>query len=169
MLGYIQTIRILGYYIIKGKFEMFEILQDPAVWFWGICSILVMVYYRGNYIYSLVVTALATGLWEIPFFLARPSIDIYFWMLCYHAVPFIVYIFVGGIKINPLREWKWIIVWFINGAICYGLFYMNPMFWEFVGTWYTVSYYLTYIPRVITMVMLVKVLKPTFDASRTDA
>lgn len=142
---------------------MFELLQDPSVWFWGICSLLVMVYYKGNrFLYSLCVTAFATGLWEIPFFLARPTIDVYFWMLWYHAVPFMIYMYFKRVKVKPLREWKLIVVWFINAIICYELFYNTPTYWGILG-WYTVPYYLTYIPRGITMVMMAKALKPTLD------
>ena len=138
---------------------MFEILLDPATWFWGICSILVMVYYKGNYIYSLVVTALATGIWEIPFFLARPTIDIYFWMLCYHAIPFIVYMYLRQVKIKPLSEWKLGFVWFINAIICYELFYNIPTLWGIL-VWYSMPYYLTYLPRILTIIVLTKMLKP---------
>jgi hypothetical protein len=138
---------------------MEQIYNDPVVWFYLLCSILVSVYYWGKlkiphlFIYSLSVTALCTFLWELPY----PN---EFWIGATAIVPYIIYESYFKVKIEPQKHMKIFAFWVVNCLVGLYIARTVPFFYDYVTVRYSVAYMLTYIPRIITMVMLAKVLRP---------
>jgi len=136
-----------------------DLFYDPVVWFYLLCSILLSVYYWGKlkvphlFIYSLCVTALCTFLWELPY----PN---EFWIGAVAIIPFIVYQSYFKVRIKPQKHVGIFIIWVINCLVGLYIVRTTPFFYDYVTARYSLAYFATYIPRIITMVMLAKVLEP---------
>ena len=142
---------------------MEQFYQDPVSWFYLLCGILLTVYYWGKLkipfvaVYAFSVVMVCTFLWELPY----PN---EFWIGVVGIVPYVIYMSWFKVRIEPKKHIKIIILWIVNCLVGYYIVRTTPFFYDYVTARYSLAYFATYISRIITMVMLSKVLEPISSA-----